>query len=46
MPANDVQWAMFLFFAIGSLGGLMYMVSLVLDLVRTIHIARRAGRRK
>lgn len=46
MPANSAQWAWFLFFALGALGGLTYVVNLVMDLIRTIQIAKRMGRRQ
>lgn len=33
MPANSVQWTWFLFFALGALGGLTYLVNLVLGII-------------
>ena len=46
MPANSAQWTWFLFFALGALGGLTYLVNLVLDLIRTVQVARRAEKRE
>jgi len=34
MPAGWIQWLMFLFFAVGALGGCIYLVQLVADVVR------------
>lgn len=31
MPANAVQWAWWLFFAVGALGGIAHLVGLALD---------------
>lgn len=34
MPQNEIQWLMFLFFAVGALGGCIYLVQLVADAAR------------
>jgi hypothetical protein len=44
MPQNDIQWAWFLFFGLGSIGGIAFLVSLVRDLIATINIARTRRR--
>jgi hypothetical protein len=36
MPANEIQWLMFLFFAVGALGGCIYLVQLVADAARAL----------
>ena len=45
MPQNEIQWLMFLFFAVGALGGCIYLVQLVADCVRAIRTARVLSRR-
>lgn len=46
MPLSDIQWLMFLFFAIGALGGVIYLAQLAVELVRTVIAARRLSRRE
>ena len=46
MPQNEIQWLMFLFFAVGALGGCIYLVQLTVDCVRAIRTARVLSRRK
>jgi hypothetical protein len=44
MPEGNVEWVMFLYFALGSLGGIAFLVVLVRDLISTISVARKRGR--
>ena len=46
MPQNEIQWLMFLFFAVGALGGCIYLVQLGVDCVRVARIARIMSRRE
>tara|TARA_R110000868_G_scaffold70726_4_gene207603 strand:- start:54 stop:194 length:141 start_codon:yes stop_codon:yes gene_type:complete len=46
MPQNEIQWLMFLFFAVGALGGCIYLAQLVADAVRVARIARVMSRRE
>ena len=46
MPANEVQWAMFLFFAVGALGGIVYLAQLMLELVSAAQVARDKAKLK
>ena len=46
MPANEVQWAMFLFFAVGALGGIVYLLQQVLELITAVQVARAKSRLK
>lgn len=43
MPENASQWIMFFGFAVGAVGGILYLVQLIAELVQAVMIARRAG---
>jgi hypothetical protein len=45
MPNNDFQWVMFLYFALGALGGVAFLVVLVRDLITLIRSERRGSRK-
>lgn len=44
MPTTGVQWAMFLFFATGAMGGIVYLVQQVTELVGAAVSARARSR--
>jgi hypothetical protein len=45
MPSGDIEWVMFLYFALGALGGIAFLVGIIRDLIRIV-IASRAVKRK
>lgn len=41
MPSSDIEWVMFLYFALGALGGIVFLGSIFVDVINALRVAWR-----